>query len=109
VQLDRHLSDAEFEQKEDELEALYLNEFSKDLGLLKKDIKAILEHKEHRIHEMTELLERMQAKVIDNELYALLYNQSCAELLNFDRGALDNKVMNIVVNAVVYSIYFPRH
>ena len=87
-----HLTDSEFEGKEDELEAVYLNEFLVDIKKVKKVIKTMLKNKDYRAEELVDVVARINNKVVEDKLYGLLYHQFCAELSSFDLDALDTKV-----------------
>jgi hypothetical protein len=92
-----HLTDSEFEQKEDELEAVYLNEFLVDIKQVKKVITTMLKNKDYRAEELVDVIARINNKVVEDELYGLLYHQFCAELSSFDLDALDTKTLNKVL------------
>ncbi len=97
INVGSHLNDLEFEQKEEELEAVFLNEFEVDLKQVTKVIKTMLNDTIYRSEELIVSLERINNKVVESELYGLLYNQFCAELSSFDLEALDSKVLSLIV------------
>lgn len=53
----------------------------------------MLQNKDYRAEQLLELIASINNKVIENELYGLLFYQYCAELSSFDLEALDNKVI----------------
>eukprot|EP00029_Vermamoeba_vermiformis_P011072 TRINITY_DN5998_c0_g1_i1.p1 TRINITY_DN5998_c0_g1~~TRINITY_DN5998_c0_g1_i1.p1 ORF type:complete len:494 (+),score=76.06 TRINITY_DN5998_c0_g1_i1:113-1594(+) len=99
-QLYNHLSDVEFEQQEDALEEVFLNEFSTDIKRVKRLIKTMLQNKDYRAEQLLELIASINNKVIENELYGLLFYQYCAELSSFDLEALDNKTLNKMLTTI---------
>lgn len=94
------MNDSDFEEKEDELEALYLHVFSEDIRQLKKFIKEMMKNteknKDYSTGELEEIVARMNKKVFEDELYGLLFTQFCAEISSFDIDAPDTKVISYI-------------